>query len=162
MISFIKASKSNIENIRQLARDIWSVSYREMLSEKQREYMLNWMYSYSTIEMELEQGVIWELIEMDNISIGYIALTPEKEVLKLNKLYILPNIQGKGLGQLALSHVINYAKENSFKEVYLTVNKGNSKAIKAYKKAGFICTDSKVFDIGGGYSMDDYIYSYFL
>lgn len=162
MLSFRKVTIPEISDISRLAREIWTVSYREMISSAQIEYMLNWMYAPATIEKEICEGVLWEFIEDDGSSIGFIALTPLKEELKLNKLYIDPAKQGKGIGQAALQHVIDYGRNNGYKSVYLTVNKGNAKAIKAYTNAGFVCTDSKVFDIGGGYVMDDYIYTYVL
>jgi len=162
MLNFVKATTSDIDTIRLLAHEIWTTSYREMLSSEQMEYMLNWMYSEDTIKSEILGNVHWEIVEEDNKPIGYIALTPEEDILKLNKLYILSTIQGKGIGQLALNHVISYGKENGFKQVYLTVNQRNFRAIKAYEKAGFIRTDYKVFDIGGGFIMDDYIYTFYL
>jgi ribosomal protein S18 acetylase RimI-like enzyme len=160
MLKFTKANKSDIETIQILAREIWTISYREMLSAEQMEYMLNWMYSSETIQKEMESGVLWELIEMEGKAIGYISLTPENKELKLNKLYILPGIQGKGIGQQSLAHVIEYGKANKFESLYLTVNQRNFRAIKAYEKAGFIRKEFKVFDIGNGFVMDDYIYTY--
>jgi RimJ/RimL family protein N-acetyltransferase len=162
MLSFRKVTLSEIPVVTLLARKIWTVSYREMISSAQIEYMLKWMYAPATIEKEICEGALWEFIEDDGSPIGFIALTPLKAELKLNKLYIDPAKQGKGIGQAALQHVIDYGKNNGFQSVYLTVNKGNTKAIKAYSNAGFVCTDSKVFDIGGGYVMDDYIYTYVL
>ncbi|HEX2936510.1 MAG TPA: GNAT family N-acetyltransferase [Bacteroidales bacterium] len=162
MLTFRKIAVPDIMTVNKLAQDIWTVSYAEMLSPAQIEYMLNWMYAPATIETEINEGVLWEFIEEEGSPIGFIAVTPLKEELKLNKLYIHPAEQGKGIGQAALQHVFDHGKKNGFKSVYLTVNKGNTKAIKAYTKAGFVCTDSKVFDIGGGYVMDDYIYTYVL
>jgi diamine N-acetyltransferase len=162
MITFKKASINEIGLLRQLADNIWKISYNSMLSAEQIEYMLNWMYSPETIEKEINEGIVWEIIYVEEKPAGFLVVTAEKESLKLNKLYIAPGFQGKGIGQEALNYVISYGKNNSFKEVYLTVNKGNAKAIKAYEKAGFVCTDSKIFDIGGGYVMDDFIYSYYL
>lgn len=162
MLSYRKASLTDIETIRRLASEIWTSSYKEMLSAAQIEYMLNWMYSAETIAKEMHEGVLWEIIDYENNPIGYIALTPEGEKLKLNKLYLSRNIQGKGVGQEALKHIIEYAKNCGYKELYLTVNQRNYNAMKAYEKAGFIKTDFKVFDIGGGFVMDDYIYSYSL
>ena len=162
MLSFRKVTISEIPVVTLLAREIWTVSYREMISSAQIEYMLNWMYAPATIEKEINEGVLWEFIEEGSLPIGFIAVTPDKDELKLNKLYIDPTKQGKGFGQIALQHVIDYGRNNGFKSVFLTVNKGNTKAIKAYTKAGFVCTNSKVFDIGGGYVMDDYIYTYVL
>jgi ribosomal protein S18 acetylase RimI-like enzyme len=42
------------------------------------------------------------------------------------------------------------------KKVYLYVNKKNNKAIRAYKKSGFVINESICKDIGGGFFMDDY------
>ena len=57
-------------------------------------------------------------------------------------------------------HVVDCARSNGSEKVYLTVNKHNATAIRAYERAGFVRTDSKVFDIGSGYVMDDYIYTF--
>lgn len=160
MITFRTASFCDIALIRILADKIWRVSYSQMITSEQIDYMLKWMYSAETIGQELLNNVIWEIILKDDQPIGYISLTAEESSLKLNKLYIDPTLQGQGFGQTALNHVIGFGKENNFKTLYLTVNKGNAKAIKAYEKAGFRCTDSKIFDIGGGFIMDDYIYSF--
>ena len=160
MLTFQKACTTDIPILRKLAREIWTVSYGEMLPARQIEYMLNWMYSEETIQQEMDKEVLWELIRLDDENIGFIALTPEAEVLKLNKLYILGNLHGQGFGQAALRHVIEYGTSKGFQKIYLTVNKQNAKAMKAYEKAGFIRTDSLVSDIGDGFVMDDYIYTY--
>ena len=57
-----------------------------------------------------------------------------------------------------LNRVVDYAKEKGAKAVHLTVNKHNAKAIRFYEKNGFKNMESKTFDIGNGYIMDDYIY----
>ena len=51
--------------------------------------------------------------------------------------------------------------ENDRNCVYLTVNKGNKRAIRAYEKSGFSITESVVTDIGHGFVMDDYIMKYY-
>ena len=162
MLKYRNADFKDIPTLQYLAREIWVTSYTQMLSAEQIEYMLNWMYSAETIEKEMNEGVIWKIIELEDKPIGYIAATPEKEELKLNKLYILRNLQGRGIGQEALKYVMEYARTKGFKKLYLTVNQRNYNAIKAYEKAGFVRTDFKIFDIGGGFVMDDYIYSYSL
>ena len=52
------------------------------------------------------------------------------------------------------------AAERGLKAVYLTVNTGNARAVRAYEKFGFTRTDHTVTDIGSGFVMDDYIYEY--
>lgn len=44
--------------------------------------------------------------------------------------------------------------------IYLTVNKHNKRAIAAYERFGFARTEEAASDIGGGFVMDDYIYTY--
>jgi len=160
MIVIRNASFNDIETISQLADKIWRESYAEILTPDQINYMLNWMYSSQTIEKELNEGVTWEIVLNDETPIGFISTTTEGTTIKLNKLYINPAYHGKGIGQEALDHVKEAGRQNGFTSIYLTVNKGNLKAMKAYKMAGFIRTDSKVFDIGEGYVMDDFIYTY--
>jgi len=162
MIIFRAASVYDIETLRQLARKIWTEAYADLLSPEQITYMLHLMYSYKTIENEMHNGVMWEFIQEGETHVGFISTTIEGTALKLNKLYIIPSWQGKGLGQQALDHVKQTARNKGLKSLYLTVNKGNCNAIKAYEKAGMCRIDSKIFDIGGGYVMDDYIYSYTL
>ncbi len=162
MFCFCTASIKDTYLLQTLAREIWYKHYTSILSTGQIDYMLNLMYSESTIEKEINSGVIWEIVLLDDTPVGFIAFTPSESTLKLNKLYIQPACHGKGYGQKALSHVIEYAKTHNIPKVYLTVNKKNQKAIKAYEKGGFTLTGSQVFDIGNGYVMDDFVYTYFL
>jgi len=161
MLTIKKAALHHIELLRSLAREIWTTHYPGIITIDQIEYMLDLMYSTETIKKEINSGVIWEIIEKEDEPIGFISVTCTKDgTVKLNKLYIKNTYHGKGFGQRALQHVMNFAKKNNFNRVCLTVNKGNMNAIKAYEKAGFIRTDSVVNDIGGGYVMDDYIYTF--
>lgn len=160
MLVIRKASLNDIHLLRSLAREIWITCYPGIISMEQIEYMLKLMYSAKNIEKEIKEGIIWELVEHEGIPIGFIALTCTGDgVVKLNKLYLKKTTHGKGLGQECLKHVIDFATHHKFHKVYLTVNKGNEAAIKAYEKAGFLKTDSVVNDIGAGFVMDDYIYT---
>ena len=80
----------------------------------------------------------------------------------MSKLYLRKEEWGKGNGRRALQTVAEMAKRLGLASVYLTVNKQNARAIRAYERFGFVRTDSEVTDIGGGFVMDDYIYEYSL
>jgi ribosomal protein S18 acetylase RimI-like enzyme len=69
---------------------------------------------------------------------------------------MLPNLQGKGFGKLAVNEVLSIASKNKNLGVVLNVNKYNS-AIQFYSKIGFSIIDSVVINIGNGYIMDDYV-----
>ncbi len=156
---FRSAVASDIPLLRDLAQRIWRACYPAIISTEQIEFMLGWMYSEEQIRKELAQGVTWEVIEDEQgAGIGFLAycLEPDNRV-KLNKLYVLPEIQGKGIGSAALRHIFQSAAKLGARAVWMQVNKANHRAIGAYKKAGFYIAEEAVFDIGNGFVMDDYL-----
>ena len=121
--------------------------------------MLDWMYSAATIRAEMERGITWELIEdFEGRATGFLSFQLESdERVKLNKLYVLPELQGRGIGRLGLAHVLERAAVLCAKSVWMQVNKRNTRAIAAYQKAGFHIAQEAVFQIGEGFVMDDYL-----
>ena len=161
MITFDQAQKKDIEIIRNLAREIWYSHYTSIISTQQIEYMLQKMYACETIQEELNQGYCWDLIKINNKPVGFVSYNSEtdglKRTMKLNKLYILIEYHGKGIGQEALAHVKGKAVSKKANKLYLTVNKANKKAISAYLKFGFSTEMDIITNIGNGFVMDDYI-----
>lgn len=162
MIKFIEVTIEDIPLLQRLAREIWYAHYPSIISLEQIAYMLDWMYSSSTITAELTEGYHWRIIQQDELPVGFLAYNFEKTLqkVKLNKLYVLPAYHKQGIGQLALQYVIAQARQMNAQAVYLTVNKKNQSAISAYLKAGFYIERSEVFDIGQGFYMDDYVMQY--
>jgi GNAT superfamily N-acetyltransferase len=148
-----------IPALRALAERIWRVSYAVMLTPAQIDYMLAWMYAPETIAREMAEGVIWESAWLGAELVGFHSCAPERASrrLKLNKLYLLPEYQGRGLGQQLLARVHQLAAQAGVRQVWLQVNKQNARAIGAYRRAGYAVERSAVFDIGGGFVMDDFI-----
>ena len=66
--------------------------------------------------------------------------------------------RGKGYSRQVLEQHKKYAAEHGFRAIWLTVNRGNDIAIRAYEGLGFDRIGSGVADIGGGYVMDDYYF----
>ena len=158
-LTFRRAGEVDIPELRALAERIWRTSYRELLSDQQIEYMLGWMYGAETIWRELANGVVWEILEVDGAPIGYLAYGPQAQGdLKLHKLYLVPEQQGRGFAQRAIERVLEVAAAARAR-VVLNVNKGNLRAQRAYERAGFRVVDAVTNDIGGGFVMDDFIYA---
>ena len=51
----------------------------------------------------------------------------------------------------------DWARSRQCPRLRLQVNRGNTQAIRAYRKYGFHVAESRVFDIGGGFVMDDHV-----
>jgi GNAT superfamily N-acetyltransferase len=156
MLTFRSATIEDIPLLRELAADIWRRSYGEMLAPAQIDYMLSWMYGAEKIHAEIEAGICWEVIELNDEAIGYLSAERGVDV-KLHKLYLRPEHQGRGFAQQSLAHVTELARAWSAARVILNVNKRNLRAIRAYERAGFSVVDSVVNDIGNGFIMDDFI-----
>jgi RimJ/RimL family protein N-acetyltransferase len=160
-IKFIPANGDDLTLLKNMAADIWNVCYADIISQQQISYMLNMMYNEEVIEQELNKGIVWEIILVNEQKAGFLSYSfnESDKKIKLFKLYVYTSFQGKAIGQAALQHVVQKAKQLNAKQVYLTVNKRNEKAIKAYLRSGFSIDKDIVADIGNGYVMDDYIMS---
>jgi ribosomal protein S18 acetylase RimI-like enzyme len=155
---FIKATtEAQIEQIEQIAKEIWHEHYVAIIGLEQVTYMLNKFNSKQAITAGIQQGDIYNLIEVDEKVIGYIAVKVNKGELFLNKLYVHANLRGQGIGRKAMAFLIQLAKHKQVSKISLRVNKYNSNSIAAYEKFGFKTIAEDVADIGGGYVMDDYI-----
>lgn len=155
-------NREQLSIVRDLAYTVWPSTYREILSSEQLDYMLHNFYSVANLEKQMDNGQVFELLLEDTNVIGFVAYElncNETEWLKLHKIYLLPEIQGKGFGIFMIDEVNKRAKDNQQKGLFLNVNKYN-KAKFFYEKLGFVISKEEVIDIGNGYVMDDYVMEY--
>lgn len=159
MQSIRSLSAAEIPLVQELAYKIWPIAYKEILSQDQLDYMLNWMYSFESLTQQLQEGHHYFGIYDKNEIIGFLDIQPnypENGVLKLNKIYVLPSYHGKGFGFQLIQFAIDFATEAKQKTIELQVNRFN-KAKDFYSKIGFTIKEEKDFDIGNGYFMNDFV-----
>jgi GNAT superfamily N-acetyltransferase len=147
--------------VQQLGHAIWLAYYPGIISVEQIRYMLSVWYQPGNMAHEMQARDVWyALVEVEERgAVGYIsfeklALEP---VLFINKLYLLPEVHGHGLGGLTLRWAEDRARDLRCKLVRLRVNKRNAPAIRAYLRHGFHFTEDVCSDIGSGFVMDDYV-----
>ena len=147
-----------LARVRAIADDVWPKTFREILSPEQIVYMMKMMYAPEVMEKELANGFLFDLLVIDGCDAGYMVYAPYDApgTMKLHKLYLLEEFQGKGYGQKMLRHVADTARKSGFRSLILAVNKQNVKARKAYERFGFNQYKSVQIDIGNGFIMDDY------
>lgn len=153
----LKQTGSNdIETIAKLAYVIWNQHYPAIIGQQQVDYMLSLMYSSSGLREQMEvKHHRFYLIEVANENSGFISVNEEKEgEWFLNKFYVDQTRAGKGIGTKVFELIKEFLKPS---KVTLTVNRGNYKTINFYFKLGFVIEKTAVFDIGNGYTMDDFI-----
>jgi len=159
-VEIISATEADLPAISELAGVIWRACYPGIITHAQIDYMLARMYALDTMREEIHsQGIRYDLLLVDNKPAGFASYGPTSEpgVIKLHKLYLLPELHGRGLGSRLLRHVEREVRRLGARRVVLSVNKRNTQAIAAYKRNGYVIAESVVTNIGGGFVMDDYI-----
>lgn len=158
-ITITVLNDTDIETLIVLAHKIWHEHYPGIITVEQIDYMLARGYTRQVIQDEMScQGVIWLTIRSGETMIGFVALGPHAlGTMKLHKLYLLPDYHGTGIGARTLAEVEQIARDNDAAMLVLNVNRHNTKAIRAYERAGWHVAEEIVADIGNGYVMDDYL-----
>jgi len=161
-MSVRNAGIEDIQTIRSLAYATWPISYKGIITDEQISYMLELIYSEAALTKQigvLKHQFVLLLNEKEN-AVGFASYSPKSNddtgIFRLNKLYLLPDQQGKGSGKILLQHVKEAVKKLGGTSLELNVNKENP-AIQFYKRNGFTIARTEVLDIGNGFVLDDYI-----
>lgn len=158
-LTFNTCSKLDLEQVTKLAHRIWPSTFKDILSEDQLNFMLNWMYDLKQLEMQYNNGHLFFLAKENEECIGFMGLEPhfpEEGILRIHKFYLLQEYQGKSIGKWMLNQAEKWAVDNKMHALHLNVNRYNS-AVEFYKKTGFEIILTEDIDIGQGYYMNDYV-----
>ena len=80
----------------------------------------------------------------------------EPGMYKLQKIYVMPQNQGKGTGKFVITEILKAITRKGGTSLQLNVNR-NNKAKEFYEKLGFAVIREEDNDIGNGYVMNDYV-----
>lgn len=158
-VHIIPATTADIAVIGQLAVDSWWPAYGSYLPHGQIRLMLENMYSEDALKQQLAEGHHFLLAYHTGQPVGFAGLHRTEgcgqHLVRVEKLYILPSEQGKGIGRLLLDEAAEYACMHGAGCLELHVNRNNP-AKRFYEKQGF--TVIKTVDIPyHGYVLNDYV-----
>jgi ribosomal protein S18 acetylase RimI-like enzyme len=143
-----------------LSAEIWRAHYPGIISVAQIESMLAERYNEAVIREELRRRDIWwDVLLLNGQMTGYTSyfITSVPGTVKIDKLYLHPRAHRKGYGGLLMDHVARRMAAQGCQRLMLAVNRRNRTAIAAYRKHGFVITNTSLKKIAGGFWMDDYI-----
>jgi GNAT superfamily N-acetyltransferase len=157
-LQIIRATKEDISLIQHIVYVTWPLTYEPILGKAQLDYMLNLIYSASSLQQQMNDGSQFLLIKENNNAIAFAAyFLKSPTIYKLDKLYALPNQQGKGLGTMLINYIIDEIKSLGATALHLNVNRYNTKAQKFYKHLDFKIIEEVDVPIGQGFFMNDYV-----
>jgi GNAT superfamily N-acetyltransferase len=139
-LSIKLASIEDIPAIVKIAYDTWFVTYQDVISQAQIEYMFGEMYTPESIykQMDFYKHAFLILYQAD-MPIGFSSYGKLEEPIntfKLHKLYLLPSQQNKGFGRILLNEVEKKAADLAANHLQLNVNRKNP-ALSFYEKLGY-------------------------
>ncbi len=159
MIILRKAKEEDISIISNLAEQIWPQTYSAYISEAQLRFMLDKMYNKGELLSQFQNGHVFLIASENGKDVGFAGFSiidSSNKAYKLHKLYVLPEMHGKGVGKILINEVVNLAVREGGKTLQLNVNRNNN-AKDFYIKAGFNIKETVDLDIGNGFFMNDYV-----
>ena len=139
MFTIRKATTADCALIQKLAQQIFPVTYKDILTPEQTDYMMEWMYSLDNIRKQMEEeGHVYFLAYEECEAAGYVSVQQQGEDLfHLQKIYVLPYYQGAHCGSFLFREAIKYIKEVHPGPclMELNVNRHN-KALQFYEHMG--------------------------
>ena len=164
-IEIRRASNNDLSVIHEMAEVVFRKTYKTILSPEQMDYMMDWMYSLPNLEKQVSQGHTYYIAWAGQEPQGYVSVRKDcadadgTEVWHLEKIYVMPSAQGKGLGHRLLETAKQHVRDNKTSvkaRIELNVNRNNP-AVGFYKHHGLNILRQGDFPIGNGYYMNDYI-----
>lgn len=150
--------KKELSLVREIVYKTWPDTYGKILSEEQIEYMLEKFHNLPYLEKSMDNGHLYFILIHDNIPLGFLGIQPhaEPEALKIHKLYVLPESQGKRVGAQLIEKAEEEARKLGMKRIFLNVNRFNN-AVTFYEAMGMKVLKEEDVDIGNGYLMEDFV-----
>ena len=148
---------NDFDFIRYVAHTVMHESLDGITPEGQVDYMVKLFFSPDAIEACIaEQQYSYKIVLLNGEPAGFYSYCPAKyfdttatDGTFLSKLYILDFARGKGIWTKVVSTLR--------RPVYLTVKRDDAAVLNICKHCGFRIVQTVVNDIGGGYSMDDFV-----
>lgn len=149
---------ADVDAVAALARTVWQATYPALISQAQIDAMLADRYAAARMRAQLDDPAhTWYVAWQGDIAAGFAHAYLDSDACKLDKLYVHPAQQRQGVGAALLAAVETWARARHARRLRLQVNRGNTQALHAYAKYGFAIVESRVFDLGNGFVMDDHI-----
>ncbi|MBZ4035425.1 GNAT family N-acetyltransferase [Flavobacterium sp. 17A] len=152
MITFKKCEQIDLDLLHKIAIQSYNDTYQYLWKDKGKSY-LERFYKKEIFKEELSAAdIFYFLIYNGENAVGFVKLkentiesyAPSK-CIELDKLYLLKEAIGKGIGKSTMNFVISFSKEKNYAAISLKVME-SSPAKFVYEKAGFVQIDQYDLD----------------
>ena len=162
-IEIKKVTINDIDILQKISRQTFSETFSSKNTEEDMNIYLDEGLSNDRLTMELnDNNAEFYFAKLDNNVIGYLKINfgqsqtelQDGNGIEIERIYVLKDYHGKRIGQLLYNQAIKIARQKNVNYVWLGVWEENPRAIKFYKKNGFVEFDKHVFKLGNDEQTD--------
>ena len=156
-IEITKVNLNEIDQLQKIGRQTFQETFSESNSKENMKSYLEKGFSKEKLIAELtEKNSEFYFSSIDGEINGYLKINfgdsqtelKDSRALEIERIYVSKEFHGKNVGQLLYDKAIKIAKQKDVEYVWLGVWEENPRAIRFYKKNGFIEFDKHIFKLG--------------
>lgn len=163
MIRIAKAELSELNLLREIAVRTFTESFSDQNSEDDMQLYLEQNLSLDKLEREMSDTFsVFYLGYCNAVAVAYLKLNFDKsqtethkaDSLEVERIYVLKEYKGRGIGKQLLGKTVEIAKKAKLKNISLGVWEKNTEAIAFYRKHGFKEFGNHLFILGKDAQVD--------
>lgn len=146
-------SEEEFVTLRDFMSPLWHETYGGFLPATQIDFLLDKYFSKDGLHFYRNAGYEYRNIIDDNGKrAGVVVYVHREKDTYMDKLYLLPFARGKGIPKFVFEYLCSFGKD-----VRLSANQKNQRALKCYTKNGFEIEQEIAVQLGHGMVNYDYI-----
>ena len=158
-----KCHSGHLDDLVEISRSTFKVAFAHLNDPADFEFYLDRAFSKDTLENELNNPESsFYFVYYDNELAGYFKLNKavaqtdihDDESLEVERIYVDKKYQGKKIGRWMMDQIIDIAKNERKKYLWLGVWEVNQDAIRFYQANGFAKFGEHPYYIGKDKQMD--------
>jgi diamine N-acetyltransferase len=130
-----------------IARKTFYDTFTGTCTEEDMQGFLDQYYSETQLGKEIQdEAMFFFFAEADGVPVAYLQFKEDYKnfpeiknwkALELKRIYVLKELQGKGIAQKLMDFFLDFSAEKKYEAVWLGVWEHNMRAQKFYEKYGF-------------------------
>ena len=145
-VYFQTCSIQKLSTLQKLCITTFEAAYASKNTPENMKKYLSATFNEEQLSKELlNPNSQFIFLKKDDDILGYFKVNENEaqtdfqtdDTLELERIYILPNLQGNGYGKIILDETIRIAKTKDKSKVWLGVWENNPNAVRFYEKNGF-------------------------
>jgi diamine N-acetyltransferase len=162
-IDIKEVTQKDIGQLQKISKQTFFETFSAANTEENMKKYLEEEFSTEKLTFELNNpGSKFYFALLDKNVIGYLKLNfgksqteiKDDRALEIERIYVLKEFHGKKAGQLLYEKAMQIAGKKNTDYVWLGVWEENARAIKFYKKNGFVEFDKHTFILGNDEQTD--------